>query len=189
MVYTGYCGTNKIERGLTACTVDFPLAKARGLSPHVPTRNVSNQDLMCIWRGNQTGRRKHSLSWWSGNEHLSWRVTVLRVGVSPLAIKGSKNWCNNVICLSSMPAPQYKVQFVCIIVFKIITLRLLDIFHGTWRAKRDPSSQVPIKDYSISPVITYNVEITAFRCCCINTKPIDVELTLFDVGVTWRILT
>ena len=57
------------------------------------------------------------------------------------------------------------------------------------RAKRDSSSQVQIKDYSISPVITYNVEITSFRCCCINTKPTDVELTLFDVGVTWRILT
>ena len=32
MVYTRYCGTNKIEHGLTACTVDDPLAKARGLS-------------------------------------------------------------------------------------------------------------------------------------------------------------
>ena len=43
-----------------------------------------------------------------------------------------------------------------------------------------------IKDYSIGPVITYNVEITSFRCCCINTKPVYVELTLFDVGVNWR---
>ena len=66
----------------------------------VPTRNVSNQDLMGIWRGNQIGRRKHSLSRWNGNGHLSWRVTVLLVGVSPLAIKGSKNWWN-VICLCS----------------------------------------------------------------------------------------
>ena len=48
---------------------------------------------------------------------------------------------------------------------------------------------VQIKDYSISPVITYNVEITSFRRCRINTKPVDVVLTLFDVGVTWRILT
>ena len=32
-VYTGYCGTSKIEHGLCACTVDNPLAKARGLSP------------------------------------------------------------------------------------------------------------------------------------------------------------
>ena len=31
-VYTGYCGTNEIEHGLCACTVDNPLAKARGLS-------------------------------------------------------------------------------------------------------------------------------------------------------------
>ena len=50
-------------------------------------------------------------------------------------------------------------------------------------------SQMQIKDYSISPVITYIVEITSFRCCCINKKPTDVELTSFDIGVTWQILT
>ena len=31
-VYTGYCGTSEIEHGLCACTVDNPLANARGLS-------------------------------------------------------------------------------------------------------------------------------------------------------------
>ena len=31
-VYTGDCGTSEIEHGLCACTVDNPLAKARGLS-------------------------------------------------------------------------------------------------------------------------------------------------------------
>ena len=31
-VYTGYHGTNEIEHCLCACTVDNPLAKARGLS-------------------------------------------------------------------------------------------------------------------------------------------------------------
>ena len=31
MVYTGYHGTSEIEHGLCACTVDNPLAKARGL--------------------------------------------------------------------------------------------------------------------------------------------------------------
>ena len=31
-VYTRYCGTSVIEHGLCACTVDNPLAKARGLS-------------------------------------------------------------------------------------------------------------------------------------------------------------
>ena len=31
-VYTGYCGTSEIEHGFCACTVDNPLAKARGLS-------------------------------------------------------------------------------------------------------------------------------------------------------------
>ena len=71
----------------------------------------------------------------------------------------------------------------------IILLKLIDIFHGIWRAKRDSSSQVQIKDYSISPVITYNVEITSFRCCCINTKPVDVELTRLTtvkLGESWQ---
>ena len=31
-VYTGYRGTSEIEHGSCACTVDYPLAKARGLS-------------------------------------------------------------------------------------------------------------------------------------------------------------
>ena len=31
-VYTGYCGTSEIEHGLCTCTVNNPLAKARGLS-------------------------------------------------------------------------------------------------------------------------------------------------------------
>ena len=31
-VYTGYHGTSEIEHDLCACTVDNPLAKARGLS-------------------------------------------------------------------------------------------------------------------------------------------------------------
>ena len=31
-VYTGHHGTSEIEHGLCACTVDNPLAKARGLS-------------------------------------------------------------------------------------------------------------------------------------------------------------
>ena len=31
-VYTDHCGTSEIEHGLCACTVDNPLAKARGLS-------------------------------------------------------------------------------------------------------------------------------------------------------------
>ena len=31
-VYTGYCGSSEMEHGLCACTVNNPLAKARGLS-------------------------------------------------------------------------------------------------------------------------------------------------------------
>ena len=39
-VYTGYYGTSKIEHGLCACTVDNPLAKARGLSLHTGAQTM-----------------------------------------------------------------------------------------------------------------------------------------------------
>ena len=39
-VYTGYCGTSEIEHGLRACTVDNPLAKARGLSLRTGTQTM-----------------------------------------------------------------------------------------------------------------------------------------------------
>ena len=38
--YTGYCGTSEIEHGLCACTVDNPLAKARGLSLRTGTQTM-----------------------------------------------------------------------------------------------------------------------------------------------------
>ena len=42
-VYTGYCGTSEIEHGLCACTVDNPLAKARGLS-----LRTGPQTMLCL---------------------------------------------------------------------------------------------------------------------------------------------
>ena len=39
-VYAGYCGTSEIEHGLCACTVDNPLAKARGLSLRTDTQTM-----------------------------------------------------------------------------------------------------------------------------------------------------
>ena len=39
-VYTGYHGTSEIEHGLCACTVDNPLAKARGLSLHTGAQTM-----------------------------------------------------------------------------------------------------------------------------------------------------
>ena len=42
-VYTGYHGTSKTEHGLYACTVDNPLAKARGLS-----LRTGAQTILCI---------------------------------------------------------------------------------------------------------------------------------------------
>ena len=39
-VYTGYYDTSWIEHGLCACTVDNPLAKARGLSLHTGAQTM-----------------------------------------------------------------------------------------------------------------------------------------------------
>ena len=41
-VYTGYCGTSEIDHGLSACTVDNPLAKARGLSLRTGAQTMLN---------------------------------------------------------------------------------------------------------------------------------------------------
>ena len=58
----------------------------------------------------------------------------------------------------------------------IILLKLIYMFHGIWRAQRDSLSQVQIKDYSISPVITYNVEITLHK----------YEACWSRIDVVWR---
>ena len=39
-VYTGCHGSNEIEHGLCACTVDNPLAKAQGLSLHTGAQTM-----------------------------------------------------------------------------------------------------------------------------------------------------
>ena len=47
-VYTGYCGTSEIEHGLCACTVDNPLAKARGLSLHTGAQTMLYLSLISV---------------------------------------------------------------------------------------------------------------------------------------------
>ena len=49
-VYTGYCCacTSEIEHGLCACTVDNPLAKARGLSLRTGARPMLYLQLV-VW--------------------------------------------------------------------------------------------------------------------------------------------
>ena len=47
-VYTGYHGTIEIEHGLCACTVDNPLAKARGLSLSTSAQTMLNLKNKCI---------------------------------------------------------------------------------------------------------------------------------------------
>ena len=50
-VYTGYCGTSEIEHGLCACTVDNPLAKARGLSLRTGAQTILYLSLLSLWHG------------------------------------------------------------------------------------------------------------------------------------------
>ena len=47
-VYTGYCGTSEIEHGLCACSVDNPLAKARGLSLRTGAQTMLYLSLIAI---------------------------------------------------------------------------------------------------------------------------------------------
>ena len=49
-VYTGYCGTSEIEHGLCACTVDNPLAKARGLSLRTGAQPMLYLPLVLIFK-------------------------------------------------------------------------------------------------------------------------------------------
>ena len=46
-VYIGYCGTSEMEHGLCACTVDNPLAKARGLSLRTGAQTMLYLSLVC----------------------------------------------------------------------------------------------------------------------------------------------
>ena len=62
-VYTGYCGTSEIEHGLCVCTVDNPLAKARGLSLRTSAQTMLYLSLNHLnsweWKRNRDGLSKH----------------------------------------------------------------------------------------------------------------------------------
>ena len=51
-VYTGYYGTSETEHGLCTCTVDNPLAKARGLFLRTGAQTMLylSLNVMCISR-------------------------------------------------------------------------------------------------------------------------------------------
>ena len=53
-VFTGYCGTSEVEHGLCACTVDNPLAKARGLSLRTGAQTIRTgaQTMLYLSLGN-----------------------------------------------------------------------------------------------------------------------------------------
>ena len=48
-VYIGYCGTSETEHDLCACTVDNPLAKARGLSLRTGAQTMLYLSLICLY--------------------------------------------------------------------------------------------------------------------------------------------
>ena len=60
-VYTGYCGTSEIEHGLCACTVDNPLAKARGLSLRTGAQPMLYLSLNSTDVYMQEGRGRHNV--------------------------------------------------------------------------------------------------------------------------------
>ena len=72
-VYTGYCGTSEIEHGLCACTVDNPLAKARGLSLRTGAQtmlylllvllNFRTELQFSYWKCLHNSQQKTLLSW------------------------------------------------------------------------------------------------------------------------------
>ena len=61
-VYTGYCGTSEIEHGLCACTVDNPLAKARGLSLRTGAQTMLYLSLISLQKYTTLGHIFASLS-------------------------------------------------------------------------------------------------------------------------------
>ena len=69
MFYTGYRGTNKIEHGLTACTADNSLAKARGYLSVLANKQSSVSHI--------TLYRCHSVDWgWSGGAKVLCKLSV-----------------------------------------------------------------------------------------------------------------
>ena len=60
-VYTGYCGTSEMEHGLCACTVDNPLAKARGLSLRTGAQTMLYLSLVNQISGGQHDAHRNSM--------------------------------------------------------------------------------------------------------------------------------
>ena len=77
-IYTGYCGTSEIEHGLCACTVDNPLAEARGLSLRTGAQTMLYLSLVitimslqiCIYY-NIYIIRIRVISWWRNLKSLT----------------------------------------------------------------------------------------------------------------------
>ena len=83
-VYTGYCGTSEIEHGLCACTVNNPLAKARGLSLRIGAQPMLYLPLIAnivvFWGGGGGGFAMGKPL--SGALSCIWRSCMLRKQVS-----------------------------------------------------------------------------------------------------------
>ena len=81
-VYTGYHDSREIQHGASACTVDNPLAKVRGLS--LRTGGQTMLSLSYSYKTKCTNRIKKSpdviahlsqLISYVGNEHIYWQLT------------------------------------------------------------------------------------------------------------------
>ena len=86
--YTGYLGTSEIEHGLCACTVDNPLAKARGLSLRKGAQTMlylsqkyykEKSNLGCV---DQTMKVSSNVSF-RKNEHSYSRTSMARTPLEP----------------------------------------------------------------------------------------------------------
>ena len=87
MVYTSHHDTDEIEHGSSACTVDSPLAKARGLSPHRRT----NHALPLTHKHHSRGiQRLYTMSYmWNSAVAV---LTVVVVGMVVSLITGRKKF-------------------------------------------------------------------------------------------------
>ena len=92
-VYTGYCGTSEIEHGLCACTVDNPLAKARGLSLRTSAQTMLYLSLEHFFR-------RLVIIGWKRGDRLTFRFTCFALHVVFIVfffqfggVKVSKRYC------------------------------------------------------------------------------------------------
>ena len=99
-VYTGYYGTSEIEHGLCACTVDNPLAKARGLSLRTGAQTMLYLSLRPIGGG-------RVVRWsWVNFQCRGVLLVLIRVGQGPTVLAaGAGGGCLDIFTLIYLFSP------------------------------------------------------------------------------------